>query len=117
MGRVTSDIEVKDAGSAKVANFSLAVRRRFQRDGQSVTDFVPCVVWNKLAETMAQHVSKGQQILIEGDWENDSYTDKEGKKRDKWIVRVSNFEFAGPKPGSAASGGDVIADDDEIPFA
>ena len=116
IGRVTSDIEVKDAGSTKVANFSLAVRRRYQRDGKAVTDFVPCTAWGKLAETMGEHVAKGQMIYVEGEMENDPYTDKEGKKRDKWNIRLNNFQFAGPKPeGNAA---DVADDDgDELPFA
>lgn len=115
IGRVTNDIEVKDAGATKVANFSLAVPRQFKREGQPETDFPRCVVFGKLAETMAQHVVKGQQIYVTGRLENDAYTDKDGKKRDNWVVKVDSFKFAGPKPG--ASGSADVVDDDEIPFA
>lgn len=115
IGRVTNDIEVKDAGATKVANFSIAVPRQFKREGQPETDFVRCAVFGKLAETMGKHVLKGQQIYVVGRLENDAFTDKEGKKRDNWVVKVDNFKFAGPKPGTA-NGTDIV-DEDEIPFA
>jgi single-strand DNA-binding protein len=112
IGRVANDIEVKDAGASKVGRFSLAVRRKYQRDGKAVTDFVPCEVWGKLAETMGQHVGKGQMIYIEGELENDAFTDKEGKRRDKWVIKVSSFEFAGPKPDGAGGNAPVVEDDE-----
>lgn len=115
VGRVANDIEVKDAGSRKVVNFGLAVNRSYQRDGKPVTDFVPCTAWGKLAETMGEHVKKGQTIYVEGSLENDPYTDKDGKKRDKWNVVLSRFKFVGPKPSENASPV-VEDDDDDVPF-
>ena len=109
MGRLTKEVELKDAGSVKVANFSLAVDRARKREGQPDVDFIPCTVFGKAAEAMAAHCVKGQTLFIEGDWQNDTYNDKDGKKRDKWNVYVNNVVF-GPKPGSAPV-------DDEIPFA
>lgn len=119
IGRVTKDIEVKDAGSTKVANFSIAVPRRFKRDGAPDTDFVNCTVFGKQAEVMAKHVTKGQMIYISGRLENDPYTDKEGKKRDNWTIKVEDFKFAGSKAsGDADVPADIPADrGDEIPFA
>lgn len=116
IGRIVNDIEVKEAGSAKVVDFRIAVRRKYKRDGEAITDFIPCVAFNKLAEVIGAHFVKGQQIYVEGEWENDPYTDKEGKKRDSWKVKLSGFDFAGPKPDGANAGGAVV-DDEEIPFA
>ena len=116
IGRVANDIEVKDAGNSKVLNFGLAVTRAYQRDGKTVTDFVPCTAWGKLAETMGEHVTKGQTIYVEGELENDPYTDKDGKKRDKWNVRLSRFKFTGPKQNAEPASPMVEDDEDDVPF-
>ena len=101
MGRLTKEIELKDAGSTKVANFTLAVNRQRKREGAPDADFVPCTVWGKLAENMAKNLVKGQTIEVKGEWQNDAYTDKDGKKRDNWHVEVESCEF-GPKPNASA---------------
>ena len=116
MGNTTKDVEVREAGNTKVANFSLAVPREYKRDGQPDTDFHNCTVFGKTAEFMEKHVPKGTRILVKGSLQNNQYTDKEGKSRVQTVVMVDRVEFAGAKVNN--NGGDVMADaDDEIPFA
>ena len=114
LGRIANDIEVKSAGNAKVVNFSLAVPRQYKREGQPETDFVRCVAFNKLAEVIGEHVTKGQQLYVVGRLENDSFTDRDGKQRDNWVVKVDSFKFAGSKPASAPEYMEI--DDSEVPF-
>ena len=114
MGNTTKDVEIRDAGNTKVANFSLAVPREYKREGQPDTDFHTCTVFGKTAEFMEKHVPKGTRILVKGSLQNNQYTDKEGKSRTQTVVMVERVEFAGAKAGG---GNAVVADDDEIPFA
>lgn len=113
MGRTTKDIELREAGNTKVANFSLAVDREYKKEGQPEADFFNCTAFGKTAEFMEKYITKGSKILVSGSLQNNNYTDREGKSRVQTVVMVNRVEFAGAKP---AGGGDVIADDDEIPF-
>lgn len=116
MGRTTKELELKDAGSTKVVNATLAVPRVRKVEGQPDTDFIDFTVFGKSAEAMAKHVTKGTQIVIVGRLQRDSYTDKDGKSRATTKVMVEEWHFAGNKV-TAAAAEDPIADDDEIPFA
>ena len=97
LGRVANDIELKVAGETKVVNFSFAVDRAFSREGQPKTDFVRCAAFGRLAEIIEAHVSKGQQLYIVGRLENDFYNDRDGKRRDNWVVKIDSFKFVGKK--------------------
>ena len=114
MGRTTKDLELRDAGSTKVVNASLAVPRARKVEGQPDTDFHDFTVFGKSAEAMAKHVTKGSQIVIVGNLQKDNFTDKEGKTRANTKVMVTEWYFAGSKPDAS---GNAVADDDEIPFA
>ena len=66
IGRLTKDAELRFApgtGNA-VANFTLAVDKFNKQTGQKEADFIPCVVWGKQAEALANYTSKGSQIAI-----------------------------------------------------
>lgn len=115
-GRTTKDIEVRDAGATKVANFSLAVDRDRKVEGQPEVDFHDCTIFGKSAEAMAKHVGKGSQILVRGALQNNQFTDRDGKSRVNKIVMVDKVEFIALKAPAGADGAPV-ADDDEIPFA
>ena len=68
-GRLVRDPELRYTQTGKaVVSFSLAVNRRFSRsaDQQQTADFIPIVVWDKLAEVCSKHLFKGSQVLIEG---------------------------------------------------
>lgn len=97
IGRIANDIEVKSAGETKVVNFSLAVDRIYKREGQPETDFVRCAAFGRLAEVIGAHISKGQQLYVVGRLENDYYNDRDGKRRDNWVIKVDSIKFVGKK--------------------
>lgn len=98
VGRVSTDIEMRGSEENKVARFNLAVGRLHKYEGQPDTDFVHCVAFGRLAEIFGEHVKKGQQLYIIGRLENDTYTDRDGKRHDDWVIKVDNFRFIGSKP-------------------
>lgn len=88
MGRLTKDPDLKMTNSGKkYVRFTIAVRRY-----NDVTDFIPCLAWEKTAELLSNYVTKGQRVLIQGNINAYSY-DSNGEK--KWIteVVVEKLEF------------------------
>jgi len=105
MGRLTRDADVRYGGAnnTAVANFSLAVDRRFKREGDSQTaDFINCVAFEKTAEFMEKFGRKGVKFVVEGELRNNNYQ-KDGETVYRDIVRVSNIEFAESKGSGAAA--------------
>ena len=114
MGRLTRDAEVRysqgDASTA-VARFSLAVDRRFKRDGDEQTaDFINCVAFGRTGEFMERFGRKGTKFLVEGRIQTGSYTNKDGQRVYTTDVVVENVEFAESKSSSESNGGYVPAD-------
>ena len=114
MGRLTRDPEVRysqgDASTA-IARFSLAVDRRFKRDGDDQTaDFINCVAFGKTAEFMERYARKGTKFVVEGRIQTGSYTNKDGQKVYTTDVVVENIEFAESKSSDNNNGGYVPAD-------
>jgi single-strand DNA-binding protein len=106
MGRLTRDPETRTTPSGKtVTTFSLAVDRQTQDDQ---ADFFDITAWEKTGELVAQYLSKGRRVLIQGRLRQDSWDDKEtGKKRSKVEVTASDVTFLdgpnGESGGSSAS--------------
>lgn len=102
IGRLTKDPELKFAqgtGTA-VATFTIAVNRRFKREGQPEADFIPAVVFGKQAEATANYMSKGKLISVGGSIQTRSYDAKDGTKRYVTEViadEVSFLEWGGNK--------------------
>lgn len=95
LGRITKDLERKVTQSGKsVCSFDIAVTRKFDKE---ITDFIPCVAWNKTCETMCKFVKKGQLIAIDGSLYTRKYEDKNGNNRTAYEVNVNNFYFAESK--------------------
>lgn len=84
IGRLTRDPELRyiPNGTA-VANFTLAVNRKFNREE---TDFIPIVTWRGLAENCANYLSKGSLTAVEGRLQVRNYQTQEGEKR--WVTEV-----------------------------
>lgn len=128
LGRLTRDPEVRYTQTGKVVTqFTLAVDRTFANQaGQKEADFIPIVVWGKVAENIGNTVKKGQRLLVEGRLQIRSYDAKDGSKR--WITEIiaANCEYIERKaeevqaaPGAASgfeSFGAVEPYDVEIPF-
>ena len=106
MGRLTRDADVRysqgDASTA-VARFTLAVDRRFKRDGDDSADFIGCVTFGKNAEFLERYGRKGTKFLVEGRIQTGSYTNKDGQRVYTTDVVVEQFEFAESKAASSSS--------------
>lgn len=103
-GRLTRDVELKQAGETAVAKFSIAVQRDFKRDGEPDADFLNCTVFGKRAETLSQYFSKGMKIEVVGRIQTGSYTNKDGQKVYTTDIMVENFGFAESKQNGNSGG-------------
>ena len=108
MGNLTRDIELRNIPSGPcVANMGLAVNRRYRtKDGQDQeeTTFVDCEAWGRTAEVMAQYLSKGRPVFVEGRLKLDQW-EKDGVKQSKMRVVVENFQFIDSNAGGGGGGG------------
>ena len=107
MGRLTRDPEVRySQGDSQmaIARFSLAVDRRFKRQGETVTaDFFNCTAFGKQGEFVEKYLKQGTKVVVTGRIQNDNYTNKEGQKVYSVQIIVEEIEFAESK--NAAGGG------------
>lgn len=104
MGRLTRDPEVRysqGASATAVARYTLAVDRRFKRDGEPTADFINCVVFGKSAEFAEKYFRQGLKIVITGRIQTGSYTNKDGVRVYTTDVVVEEQEFAESKAASA----------------
>lgn len=125
LGRLTKDPEVRytQTGIA-VTSFTLAVNRKFARDENQQADFIPIVVWDKLAEICGNYLQKGRQVLIEGRIQIRSYDTQNGNKRYVTEVIAQEVEFVGSntKNNTSVSSptqkefGTEIPPDEKVPF-
>lgn len=125
MGRLTKDPEVRYGGANNtcVATFSLAVDRRFKREGQPEADFFKCVAFGKTGEFVEKYLTKGIKVVLDAEIQNDNY-EKNGVKHYGFQFVVNTIEFAESKKSNDEKPKtddfmpiDNKADDDEIPFA
>jgi len=108
MGRLTRDPEVRyssGANSMAVARFTLAVDRRFRRDGEATADFINCVSFGKTAEFAEKYFRQGLKVLVTGRIQTGSYTNRDGQKVYTTDVVVEEQEFAESKNSSGGDGG------------
>lgn len=83
MGRLTRDPEVRyDTGenATAVARYTLAIDRRFKRDGEQSADFIGCVAFGKSAEFAEKYLRQGMRIVVTGRMQTGSYTNRDGQK-------------------------------------
>ena len=107
MGRLTRDPEVRyGAGenSTAVARYTIAVDRRFKRNGEQNADFIGCVAFGRNAEFVEKYLRQGTKIVLTGRIQTGSYTNRDGQKVFTTDIVVEEQEFAESK--SAAGNGD-----------
>ena len=112
MGRLTRDPEVRysqGANATAVARYSLAVDRRFKRDGEPTADFINCVSFGRTAEFAEKYFRQGLKVIVTGRIQTGSYTNKEGQKVYTTDVVVEDQEFAESKAVSDANAGSFRA--------
>lgn len=99
IGRFTRDPEVRyDANSVAIARFSLAVDRKYQKQGEDrQADFINCVAFGKTAEFIEKYFKKGAKAAAVGRIQTGSYTNKEGQKVYTSDVVIEDVEFAESK--------------------
>ena len=109
LGNLTRDVELRHTPSNQaVANIGLAMNRQYQtKDGErrEETTFVDCEAWGRQTEVMAQYLSKGRPVFIQGRLKLDTWQDQQGQNRSKLKVVVENFQFVGGRDGGGAPGG------------
>ena len=94
-GNVGKQPEIKQTNNGKsVISFSLAVKRKYQKD---ITEWFNCVAWNKTAELIGQYVNKGDKLLLTGEMQSREYQDNQGNNKRVYEVVVSDIEFLTPK--------------------
>ena len=106
MGRLTRDPEVRYAtgeNQLAIARYTLAVDRRFRRDGEHTADFISCVAFGRAAEFAEKYLRQGVRITVSGRIQTGSYTNRDGNKVYTTEVVVDNQEFAESKAASDAA--------------
>ena len=128
MGRLTRDPEVRYSQGAEpmaIARYTLAVNRRFKRQGEPEADFIPCLAFRKNAEIAEKHLKKGQQVAVVGRLQVRNWEDKEGRKRTTTEVVIEEQHFTDSKAfGTSTDKEDADkgfypideAEDDDLPF-
>ena len=121
IGRLTRDPEIRYSQGEQataIARYTLAVDRRFRRDGDTNTaDFIGCVAFGRQGEFAEKYLRKGIKIAITGRIQTGSYTNKDGQKVYTTDVVVEEQEFAESKAASEQNGGGFIPADRPSPTA
>jgi len=128
MGRLVRDPDIRYSqgeNTTAIARFTLAVDRRFKREGEEQSaDFISCVAFGKTAEVVEKYLAQGRKIVVEGRWQTGSYTNKDNVKVYTNDCYVENLEFAESKSNQEQAGRTepsnepqyVDVDEGELPF-
>ena len=101
VGRLARDPDVRfNPNGTAVARFTVAVDRRFKREGQPEADFISCVAFGKQGEFIEKYFGKGKLIGLTGSIQTGSYTNKDGQKVYTTDVVADSVEFVGSKSES-----------------
>jgi single-strand DNA-binding protein len=106
MGRLTRDPEIRTsvATNTTTARFTLAVDRRFKKEGEQQTaDFINCIAFGKTAEFIERYLHQGTKIAVVGRIQTGSYTNKDGQKVYTTDVVIEECEFAESKNSTGSS--------------
>ena len=106
MGRLTADPELRTTASGvAVTTFSVAVDRRFQRQGEEKqTDFINVVAWRQTAEFVSRYFHRGSMIAVRGSIQQRNYEDKNGNKRTAFEIVADEVSFCGSKAETGTGG-------------
>lgn len=127
LGRLTKAPEVRytKTSNTMVVNFSLAVNRRFSKEGEQQADFINIVAWDKIAEFVSKYFKKGQQVAVVGRLQTRTWDDEQGQKHYITEVIAEEVYFAdGMKNQSEdtdiaiteENSEEIILDNDDLPF-
>ncbi len=108
MGRLTRDPEVRysqGASQTAVGRFSIAVDRRFKREGEPDADFFDCTAFGKQAEFVERYLHKGTKVVLSGRIQNNNYTNKDGQMVYSIRIITEEIEFAESKNAQSGNSG------------
>ena len=99
IGRLTKGPETRytQTNNIQVTSFTLAVNRRFAKEGEQQADFINIVAWNKTAEFVSKYFKKGQQVAVVGRIQTRNYDDNNGVKHYVTEVIAEEVYFADSK--------------------
>ncbi|MCX4355800.1 MAG: single-stranded DNA-binding protein [Oscillospiraceae bacterium] len=99
MGRIVNDLELSATPNGTTClKFRIAVDRNFQKKGEErKTDFFNATAWRGTAEFISNYFGKGRMILVEGEFQTNSYVDKNGNNATWYELVVENAYFTGEK--------------------
>ena len=120
MGRLVKEPEVRysqGAESFAIARYTLAVNRRFKRQGEPEADFINCVAFGKTGEFAEKYFKKGQMVSVVGRLQVRSWEDNEGRKRWSTDVIVEEQYFVESKRDSEKNGESKPAPEQSRPAA
>lgn len=130
-GRLTADVELKSTQSGvSVCSFSLAVNRKYSKEGEQATDFINCQAWRNTAEFISKYFKKGSSLCVIGSIQVRNWTDQNGQKRYSTEVVVDEALFVDSKSDNQTAQGasyipgeyipqphyEEISADDDLPF-
>lgn len=128
-GRLVSDPELKQTTSGiSVTQFTLAVNRRFSKEGEQSTDFITCVAWRQTAEFICKYFRKGSSLCVSGSIQTRTWTDSNNQKRYATEVVIDEAMFvdskneggqptaASPEPFNAPQGYTEMSNEEDLPF-
>lgn len=123
MGRLTKDPDTRytQTTNTQITSFTLAVNRRFAKDGEQQADFINIVAWNKTAEFVSKYFRKGQQVGVIGRIQTRNYDDDKGIKHYITEVIAEEVYFADSKKEGQAdteidTANDFEVSSDDLPF-
>lgn len=99
IGKLTKDPDIKytQTNNTAIANFTLAVNRRFTKEGQPTADFINIVAWGKTGEFCSKYFQKGMQVAIQGRIQTRNWEDDQGQKHYATEVIAEQCFFADSK--------------------
>lgn len=123
MGRLTKDPEVRytQTNNTQVTSFTLAVNRRFTKEGEQQADFINCIAWSKTAEFVSKYFKKGQQVAVVGRIQVRNYEDDKGTKHYITEIIAEEVYFAdsnkeGNTNNAETTTNEFMGNKDNLPF-
>lgn len=106
IGRMVRDAEIRwnqGENQTCIARFTLAVNRKYARQGDKDADFISCIAFGKTAEFLERYGHKGIKFVVEGRIQTGSYTNREGQKVYTTDVVVESIEFGESKSAAVSN--------------
>lgn len=106
IGRMTRRADIRytqGENQTCIARFTLAVNRKFAKEGEKSADFISCIAFGKTAEFLERYGHKGVKFVVEGRIQTGSYTNREGQKVYTTDVVVESIEFGESKSAAVSN--------------